>query len=183
MKRFLKIANKLLRISLSIFAHVHLGLYMFLFNRYLRHIGIKVIGSPKFISHDVYFDGSDYSLIQIGDNSVISREVMFLTHDYSISAGLASIGVRKRRGEGELYTLKPIVVGNDCFVGARTSLLPGASIGDNVIIGAGSVVSGHIPNDSVAVGNPCKVIARTSVWTKHKLDTEFFLQEHARSKS
>ena len=49
-------------------------------------------------------------------------------------------------------------IGNDCFVGAGSIILPGVHIGNKVIIGAGSVVAKSIPDNSVAVGNPAKVI-------------------------
>lgn len=52
----------------------------------------------------------------------------------------------------------PIIIGNNVFVGANSIILPGVKIGDNVVIGAGSVVAKNIPSNSIAVGNPCKVI-------------------------
>ena len=51
-----------------------------------------------------------------------------------------------------------IIIGNNCFIGARSTILPGVTIGDNTIIGAGSVVTKDIPSNVVAVGNPCKII-------------------------
>lgn len=51
-----------------------------------------------------------------------------------------------------------VIIGSNCFIGARTLILPNVIIGDNVIVGAGSVVTKNIPSNSVAVGNPCKVI-------------------------
>ena len=60
-----------------------------------------------------------------------------------------------------------VTIGDDCFIGPNVSIytachtiLPGVSIGDNVTIGAGSVVTKDIPSNSVAVGNPCKVIKK-----------------------
>nr|WP_282673947.1 DapH/DapD/GlmU-related protein [Lactococcus cremoris] len=53
---------------------------------------------------------------------------------------------------------KPITVGNQVWLGANVSLLPGVTIGDNCIIGAGSVVTKDIPANVVAAGNPCQVI-------------------------
>lgn len=53
---------------------------------------------------------------------------------------------------------KPIVIGNNVFIYANAVVLPGVQIGDNVVIGAGSVVTSDIPSNSIAVGNPCKVI-------------------------
>ena len=172
-----KLASVVLRSAILLLAAFDVGLYMRAYTKYLRWIGLKIEGTPKFISSDVYFDGSDYRLISLGDNVVISREVMFLTHDYSITAGLAATGQRLRRGEGELYVMRPITVGSDCFIGARASLLPGTVLSDNVIVGAGSVVTGYIPANSIVAGNPARVIGETSVWTQAKLELGGFLKE------
>lgn len=50
---------------------------------------------------------------------------MFLTHDYSINTAMVSLGQRIDRGDGELYLLNPISVGDDSFIGARASILGG----------------------------------------------------------
>lgn len=52
----------------------------------------------------------------------------------------------------------PVVIGEDCFIGAGTIILKGVTIGDRTIIGAGSVVTKSIPSDCIAAGNPCKVL-------------------------
>lgn len=59
----------------------------------------------------------------------------------------------------------PIKIGNNVFIYANAVVLPGVEIGDNVIIGAGSVVTNDIPSNSVAVGNPCKVIKTKGPYT------------------
>lgn len=53
---------------------------------------------------------------------------------------------------------RPIIVGNNVWIGANVTVVPGVTIGDNCVIGAGSVVTKDIPDNTVAVGNPCKVI-------------------------
>jgi maltose O-acetyltransferase len=53
---------------------------------------------------------------------------------------------------------KPVTIGNNVWIGGSVTILPRVSIDDNVTIGAGSVVVGDIPPNTVAVGNPCKVI-------------------------
>ena len=53
---------------------------------------------------------------------------------------------------------KPITVGSDVWIGGHVTVCPGVTIGDNVVIGAGSVVVHDIPSDSVAVGNPARVV-------------------------
>lgn len=63
----------------------------------------------------------------------------------------------KTRNKGLEYA-KPIKVGNNVWFGGNVCVLPGVTIGDNVIIGAGSVVNKDIPSNVVAVGNPCKVV-------------------------
>ena len=82
--------------------YINTNLYMREYTKYLKKIGLKINGQPKFISNDVYFDGTNYSLITIEDNVTISREVMLLTHDYSITTAYASIGKKIKRGEGEI---------------------------------------------------------------------------------
>lgn len=156
------------------------NLYMKKYSIYLKKIGINIQGTPRFINNDVYFDGNDYSKITLGDNITISREVMLLTHDYSLTTGTYSLPdtIKTEMDEIEYYTSKPIVIGKDCFIGARASILPGTVIGDNVIVGACSVVKGNIPNNSIIVGNPARVIGVTDKWTKNMLERNTFLKEY-----
>lgn len=65
----------------------------------------------------------------------------------------------ERRNQGLEYAY-PIKVGSNVWIGAGVQVMPGVTIGDNVVIGGGSVVVKDIPSDSVAVGNPCKVIRK-----------------------
>ena len=61
---------------------------------------------------------------------------------------------------------KPITIGNNVWIGANSTVLPEVSIGNNVIIGANSLVNKDIPSNSVAVGNPCKVIKQKEPYTE-----------------
>jgi acetyltransferase-like isoleucine patch superfamily enzyme len=133
---------------------------------YLRKIGIDIPedyyeGGHGFISPSVMFDGNDFSLISIGKNTTISTDVVFLTHDYSISKGLKMINADESG-----HFLKPIRVGANCFIGMRTILLPGTTLGDNVIVGAGAVVKGRYPDGVVIAGNPARVICSTEEWAE-----------------
>lgn len=65
----------------------------------------------------------------------------------------------------------PVHIGRTCWIGAGAIILPGVSIGDNTVIGAGAVVTKDIPENSVAVGNPCKVIRKIG---EH--DKEFYFK-------
>lgn len=121
--------------------------------RILNFVGVKLNGTPRFISTDVKFDS--FNLIEIGDNAVISDRVILLTHDYSCTNALRAIGEMHNT---DVSISRHIKIGNNSFIGMGSILLPGTEIGDNVIVGAGSVVRGKIPSNSIVVGNPAKVI-------------------------
>lgn len=157
--------------------YINTNLYMREYTKYLKKIGLKINGQPKFISNDVYFDGTNYSLITIEDNVTISREVMLLTHDYSITTAYTSIGKKIKRGEGEIFFLKGIKIGKNCFVGARSSILLGSEIGDNTIIGAGTVIKGKVPENSIVIGNPWRIIGKTDEYANRHEQLEDFLIE------
>jgi acetyltransferase-like isoleucine patch superfamily enzyme len=63
------------------------------------------------------------------------------------------------RNKGLEYAY-PITVGNNVWIGGKVVVLPGVTIGDNTVIGAGSVVTSDIPDNVVAVGNPCRVLRK-----------------------
>lgn len=113
----------------------------------LRSRGVR-IGENCSINTD-YIDYGHGFLVSIGDNVTIAVNAMILTHDASTKPflGYSKVG--------------SVSIGNDVFIGAGSIILPGVSIGKNVIIGAGSVVIRDIPDNSVAVGNPAKVIGST----------------------
>lgn len=157
--------------------YLNTDIYMRHYSKYLRKIGVNIKGTPKFISQDAYFDGNNYSKITIGDNITISREVMMLTHDYSPTTAHAAIGIKINRHEGELYFSQKITIGDNCFIGARATILPGTTIGNNVIIGACSVVKGEIPDNCIVIGNPFKIIASTSEWAEERSKSKDYLAE------
>ncbi|MEE0944422.1 MAG: acyltransferase [Clostridia bacterium] len=150
--------------------------YIKLYVNYLKFLGVHINGEPAYISSDVYFDGHDYSKITINDSVVLSREVMLLTHDYSIARGIQKFGgIDVDIKTNTPYFLNEIYIGENSFIGARASLLPGTHIGDNCIIGAGAVVKGNIPDDSIVVGNPAKIVGSTQEWTKRHIEKKDFI--------
>lgn len=135
--------------------------------RYFNKLGVVYPnGLPKFINYDVDFDLTTPNLIYVGRGSVITKGSLFLTHDYTIECGLVAIG--KENNDYEMQFLREIHIGDNCFIGAKSIILPGATIGHNCIIGAGSVVRGSIPNNSIYSGNPAKFVCNTSDWANNK---------------
>ena len=101
-----------------------------------------------------YIDPSHCFLISIGDNVTFSINVTLLAHDASMKYVL------------DYARIGRIVIGNNCFIGANTTILPGVTIGDNCIIGAGSIVTKSVEENSVYAGVPAKKICSIDEFSK-----------------
>lgn len=107
------------------------------------------IGENFYSNHNlVILDGNK---VKFGDNVFIGPNCGFYTAGHPTDA--------ERRNKGLEYA-KPITVGNNVWFGGNVCVLPGVTIGDNVVIVAGSVVNKDIPSNVLAAGNPCKVIKK-----------------------
>lgn len=153
--------------------------YVYAYCNYLRKAGVEIRGVPNYISPDAYFDiqpvlNFDMEGISLGDGCVISKEVMLLTHDFSIARGIQAVNGEKWGG-GVPHFIAGIKIGDNSFIGARSSILPGSSIGRNCIVGACSVVKGVIPDNSIVIGNPAKIIGSTTEWAEKHIKRNDFL--------
>ena len=108
--------------------HVHLG------NHVYANFGLTCV---------------DDTHIYIGDHTMMGPNVNLATANHPLLPEL--------REKAYQYNL-PIHIGKNCWLGAGVIVVPGVTIGDNTVIGAGSVVSKDIPANSLAVGNPCRVL-------------------------
>ncbi len=110
-------------------------------------------GSNMKLGEKVFFNFNcvvlDVAPVTIGSRTLFAPNVQVYTATHPID--------HKERAAG-LEFAKPIVIGEDVWVGGSAVICPGVTIGDRSIIGAGSVVTKDIPADVIAAGNPCKVI-------------------------
>ncbi len=109
----------------------------------------------------------DCNRITIGDNVLIASNVQLYaaTHPVPLAERLTpGWSVKSEQDKAEEYFCRtyalPITIGSGCWLGGGVIVLPGVSIGDGSVIGAGSVVTKDIPKNSLAVGNPCRVIRK-----------------------
>ncbi len=116
---------------------------------FLRHIYHMNISSTARIAFGAYLDKTNPKGISIDDESFVAVGAMILTHDYCRS----------------IY--KKTSIGKQCFIGARSIILPGVSIGDHVIVGAGSIVTKDVKSHCIVAGNPAKIIKENINTTKY----------------
>ncbi|MCM1365281.1 MAG: sugar O-acetyltransferase [Faecalibacterium sp.] len=111
----------------------------------------------------------DVGKVKIGDNVMFGPNVSIITAGHPIHP-------ESRRSRYE-YGM-PITIGNDVWIGTNTVICPGASVGNGCVIGAGSVVTKAMPDNTVCVGNPCRVLReitdedRKYLYKKQEFDSE-----------
>lgn len=151
-----------------------------LFYSIASHIYAKIdpVGFAKYlgvnIGENVHFYGmrptmfsTEPWLISIGNNVHITAGCQFITHD----GGTLIL----RKDVPDLELTFPISVGDDVYIGLNSMILPGVRIGNRVIIGAGSVVTKDIPDNSVAVGIPARVIKTTDEFLQKAINNSLHL--------
>lgn len=116
--------------------------------KYAKKIGVNCAGGIHIYGEVSW--GSEPWIISLGNNVHITDGVRFITHDGGT--------LLFRHLVPDLEITKPIKLGNNVYVGNNVLFMPGITVGNDVIIGAGAVVAKDIPDNSVAVGVPARVI-------------------------
>jgi Acetyltransferase (isoleucine patch superfamily) len=119
---------------------------------YARSLGVKIGQDVRLVSikpADGTF-GSEPYLVRIGNHVTVSGDVRFVTHDGGVWVF--------REAEPDIDVFGPIVIGDNVFIGYGAIILPNVKVGNNVVIGARSVVTKDIPNDSVVAGVPARFL-------------------------
>ena len=107
-----------------------------------------VIGPGVYINRHTMLDAS--AVIEVGEDAMIGPFCYITDHDHAVQAGA-------KPADGALVSA-PVRIGARCWLGAHVTILKGVTIGDDTVIGAGSVVTKSLPAGVVAVGNPARVL-------------------------
>ncbi len=134
---------------------------------YRKHLGIKIGKNTRITGKNIEF-GSEPYLIEIGDDCTITGGVIFETHD-------GGVGIFRKEYPG-MNIFGRIKIGNSVFIGNRAIIMPGVTIGDHVVIGAGSIVTKDIPQNSVAAGVPARVIRTLDEYRQKALEKAVFIK-------
>ena len=126
------------------------GVKPFFNQPFLCDYGVNIRVGDRFFAN-CNFTVLDEAYVTIGDDVFIGPNVSLYTACHSTDP----VERNTRREWAE-----PITIGNNVWIGGSVTVLPGVTIGDNCTIGAGSVVTKDIPANSIAVGNPCRVIKK-----------------------
>ena len=126
------------------------GVKPFFNQPFLCDYGVNIREGDRFFAN-FNFTVLDEAYVTIGDDVFIGPNVSLYTACHSTDP----VERNTRREWAE-----PITIGNNVWIGGSVTVLPGVTIGDNCTIGAGSVVTKDIPANSIAVGNPCRVIKK-----------------------
>lgn len=119
---------------------------------------VSTKGGKLVIGDNVGISGSTICATKsviIGDNTMIGSGCLITDTDSHSSNYL-----ERRKGQLHDDNARPVIIGRDVFIGTRSIILKGVTIGDRAVVGAGSVVTKDIPSDSVVAGNPAKIIKR-----------------------
>lgn len=120
------------------------------------------IGKNSYISQEVRFN-SRHS-IQIGKNVLIGYQVMMM--DYDAHTIFYHDDLNNQQLNSQSNQGKAIVIGDNVWIGARVTILKGVNIGAGSIIGANSCVASNIPANTIAVGNPAKIVRSNISWQR-----------------
>ena len=135
-------------------------------HKVFHDVGKNFFFQPRFIP-------SDPELVTFHDNVVVASNVTFITHDISHNM-LNNLGEFKYG-----YNNGCIEVMNNVFIGANVTILPNVRIGSNVIIGAGSLVTKDVPDNSVVVGVPAKVIESFDEYLEKRKNISYLPEDKA----
>ncbi|KAG4104064.1 bacterial transferase hexapeptide repeat protein [Neocallimastix lanati (nom. inval.)] len=132
------------------------------YDKLMQEVFGNKIGNNSMVMTPV--SGSDLNNVSIGDNVFINSGTLFMAtggitieDDTILAANVQLITNNHDLRQHNIITCKPVHLKKNCWIGAGVTILPGVTIGENSVIGAGSVVTKDVEDNVLAVGNPAKI--------------------------
>lgn len=131
------------------------------------------LGSYIYVGPKTFFDAKGY--ISIGDGTIISSEVCILSSSHEVGDGsILPYSIRNEIG--------PVIIGKGCWIGIRAILMPGITLGDGVIVGAGSVVTKNFEDGSIVAGNPAKLLKKRVIHRDTLSNSQYLLNVYGKGR-
>lgn len=131
-----------------------------------------IIGDNTFINY--HFTVLDSAYVRIGSNVFIGPNVSLMTANHALRWQERNLTVHADGSIHDREFAKPITIGDNCWIASNVTVIGGVTIGSGCVIGAGSVVTKDIPNNCLAVGNPCRVLREITEKDSLDLKAELF---------
>lgn len=125
--------------------------------------GYSNISDSAILESNLLLDKVYPAGIHIGDNTLIAAGTTILTHEH----------VKRDRKNPKLPYMVDTFIGSNCFIGINAMIMPGVKIGNEVIVGAGTIVTKNIPSNSIIVGSPSRILDKKVNLTNRAVLTEY----------
>lgn len=137
-------------------------------NNGMKYTPNLVIGNNVCINDFVHIGCTNF--VSLGDNCLLASKIYISDHNHGIYKGGSQSSAMEEVTYRTVTADKSVIIGKNVWLGESVAVLPGVRIGNNSIIGANSVVTEEIPENSIAVGNPARVVKKfdivDKVWRK-----------------
>ena len=117
------------------------------------------IKKSTIMERDLILDKVYPAGIHIGENTLVARGAVLLCHEH----------VKRDKFNTRMPLIKETFIGNNCFIGINALILPGIKIGNEVVVGSGSVVTKDVPSNTIVAGNPARII-KTKIKMNNKAE-------------
>lgn len=139
-------------ICIENYVNIEKGARIECYKKYFNHIMNPLIHIKKSVCIKENFTALVADELTIGENTLIASNVFISTENHGMNPEIPYYE--------QPLTTKPVHIGSNCWIGEKVVILPGVTIGDYSIIGAGSIVTKNIPPYTIAAGNPAKAIKK-----------------------
>lgn len=165
--------KKIIRLITRLWYRIHIHLYTeyTVADFYRTTFGVNIGKNCRIMDRRIGLFGGEPYLIEVGNNVTFAEDVKLITHD-------GGVGVLRKEHPG-INVFGVIKINNNCFIGVNSTIMPNVEIGENSIIGAGSIVNKDVPSNTVVAGVPAKHICTLAEYEKKVLTKSIIISTNS----